>query len=118
MTMRGFSAFAALICVFSPALAYAGPCADDLYRASVDIGKRLDEIAAKGKGGAESTFATAHHQPTPSSVAGAEEKLGDISEAQVHAVREFMVEARKADDAGNKDACEKALLEARGLLGM
>ncbi len=56
MTMRGFSAFAALICVFSPALAYAGPCADDLYRASVDIGKRLDEIAAKGKGGAEFDF--------------------------------------------------------------
>lgn len=118
MTMRAALAFAALIFGLCPVLSYAGPCADDLYKASVDIGKRLDDIAAQGKAGAESTFATAHHQPTPATVAGAEEKLGDISEAQVKAVHEFMVQAKQADDAGDKASCEKALSAARTLLGM
>jgi hypothetical protein len=110
--------FAALVCALCPALAHAGPCAEDLYKADVDVGKRLEEIAASGKTGTESTFATAHHQPTPATVAGAEEKVGDISEAQVTAVRKYMAEAKQADDAGEKDACEKALSEARNLLGM
>ncbi len=116
--MRALLAFAALACALCPVSSYAGPCADDLYKADLAIGKRLDEIAANGKPAAESTFATAHHQPTPATVAGAEETVGDISEAQVTAVRKFMVEAKQADAAGDKDACEKALSEARGLLGM
>ena len=104
----------ALLC----ASAHAGPCADDLYKAEVDIGKRLNELAARGRSGTESTFATLHRQPTPATIVGAEEKLGDVSEAQVKAVREYLAEAKKADDAGNKDACEQALLQARDLLGM
>lgn len=98
--------------------AVAGPCAADLYKADQEIGKRLDAIAAEGKAGAESTFATTHHQPTPSSIASAEEKVGDISEDNVKAVRAFMVEAHKADDAGDKAACENALAQARKILGM
>ena len=116
MTMRALLAYAALACAVCPAL--AGPCAEDLYKADLDIGKRLDEIAANGKSGAESTFATEHHQPTPATVAGAEERLGDISEAQVTAVRKYMAYARQADGSGDKDACEKALSEARNILGM
>jgi hypothetical protein len=100
------------------ASAWAGPCGDDLYKADIEVGRRLDAIAAKGRTGVESSFATTHHQPTPATVAGAEQKLGDISEAQVKTVREFMAEAHKADDAGDKAACEKALSEARKLLGM
>jgi len=100
------------------ASAEAGPCAEDLYRADVDIGKRLDALAARGKAGTESTFATLHRQPTPATVAGAEEQVGDVSAAQVDAVRKFMAEAKKADDAGDKAGCENALSEARKLLGM
>ena len=118
MSMRAAIAFAATVCALCPAPGRAGPCADDLYRAEVDIGKRLDAIAASGKTGAESTFATAHHQPTPATIAGAEEKVGDVSEAQVQAVREYMAEAKKADDAGDKSGCEQALSQARNLLGM
>ncbi len=98
--------------------AHAGPCAEDLYNAGVEIGKRLDAIAARGRAGAESTFATSHHQPTPATIAGAEEKLGDISESQVRAVREYLSKAKAADDAGDKPACENALSEARTILGM
>ena len=79
---------------------------------------RLDAIAAKGRPGTESTFATMHRQPTPATVAGADENLGDVSEQDVRAVREYMTEARKADDANDRPACEKALTEARKILKM
>ena len=95
-----------------------GPCTEDIYKADVAINARLDAAAAKGKSGTESTFATMNRQPTPATVAAAEAKLGDVSEAQVKAVREFMQAARRADEAGDKPACEKALSDARAILGM
>lgn len=114
----GFAAalFAAVFAL-SAGGATAGPCADDITKADVEIGKRLDQLAAQGRAGSETTFATTHHQPTPATVAGAEEKVGDISEAQVNAVRKWMAEARKDDAAGDAASCEKALAQARSLLG-
>lgn len=117
MTLRAL-AFAALAFALCPAPSRAGPCAEDIAKAEVDIGKRLDQLAAQGKAGAESTFATTHHQPTPATIAGAEEKVGDISEADADAVRHWMAEARKDDEAGDREDCEKALSQARNLLGM
>ncbi len=111
-----FWAFAALL--FPVPAAVAGPCTYDIYQADEKIGKALDAAATKGKRGKESTFATTHRQPTPATLAGAEQQLGDISEAQVKAVRDFMQEARKADGANDRPACEKALAEARKVLGM
>ncbi|RBP12214.1 hypothetical protein DFR50_11443 [Roseiarcus fermentans] len=117
MTLRAL-ALAAIACALCPAPSRAGPCADDIYKADVAIAKRLEQLAAQGKPGAESSFATTHHQPTPATIAGAEEKVGDISEAQATAVRKWMTEARKDDAAGDRESCEKALAQARGLLGM
>jgi hypothetical protein len=116
--MRAALAFAAFTGAFWPALAYAGPCAEDLYKADIEIGRRLDDIAAKGRAGAESNFATMHRQPTPGTIAGAEEQIGDISDTQVQAVRNYLADAKKADDAGDKPACEQALSQARQILGM
>ena len=99
MTTRAALAFAALIGAFCPALAYAGPCAEDLYKAETAIDSRLDAIAARGR-------------------AGAEGQLGDLSDTEVQAVRKFMADAKRADDAGDKPACEQALSQARQLLGM
>ena len=112
------SAFGAIAAMLVSVPAMAGPCLNDIYQADEEIGKVLDAAAAKGKVGAESNFATMHRQPTPATVAGAEQQLGDISEAQVKAVRAFMQEARKADAANDKPACEKALADARQMLGM
>lgn len=98
--------------------AQAGPCANDIFQADTAINKRLDAIAANGKPAAESDFATMHRQPTPATIAGAEEKVGDIPETGVQDIRKFMAEARQADDAGDKAACEKALSEAKTILGL
>ena len=92
-----------------PLYAAAGPCTDDLNQAAKAINERLDAIAARGKPAAQSTFATTHHQPTPSSIAKAEEGVGDIPAADVERVQNFMTEARQADRANDKPACEKAL---------
>ena len=106
---------AALAILSAPA--FAGPCENEIYQADLALGKRLNAAAAGGRTGTESTFATRHRQPTPATVAGAEAKLGELTEADVERIETFMDEARKADAANDKAACEKALAEARKILG-
>jgi hypothetical protein len=89
--------------------AHAGPCTQQIYDADLAVGKALGAAAARGKAGPQSTFATKHRQPTPSSIASAEEKLGDISPADLQTLNEEMDEARKADATGDLAACQKAL---------
>ncbi len=117
MIVRAAAALSLGALAFLAAPAHAGPCADKIYQADIAIGKRLDAAAAAGKAAQESTFATMHRQPTPQTVAGAEEKAGDLSEADVKALSEFMDEARKADAGGDKPACEKALADVQRVLG-
>lgn len=78
----------------------------------------VDAIAAKGHVGVELTFATAHHQPTPATIAGAEAQVGDVSPSQAQEVHEFMLKARAADDQGDTPSCEAALAAAKKILGM
>ncbi len=118
MRIRLFVGLGGLALTLSTGAAQAGACADDIYQADIAINKRLGEIAAHGKSAAESTFATSHHQPTPATIAGAEEKVGDIPASGVEDIHKFMVEARQADDAGDKAGCEKALAEARTIVGL
>ena len=50
-----------------------------------------------------------HRQPTPGSVASAEQQAGDLTADQVRAITEAMDEARHADDEGDHAGCEKAM---------
>ena len=63
-----------------------------------------------------STFATTHRQPTPGTVASAEERAGDLPPADFEAVTKDMDEARADDDAGDRAGCEKALNEVDRML--
>jgi len=96
----------------------AGPCADQIYQSDVAIGKRLDAAAARGKPAAESNFATMHRQPTPGTVAQAEEQAGDLSAADVQTLEQDMQAARTADAANDHAGCEKALADVRRILGV
>ena len=116
MAIRHVSAFAVVALALYSGAAYAGPCAGQIYDEEIAINKRLDAAAARGKTAPQSGFATMHRQPTPLSVAGAEEKAGDLSEAEVKAITAFMDEARKADAAGDVAACQKALADAERML--
>jgi len=82
---------------------------------------RLDAaLAAKvatGPSAAEGASATMHRQPTPGSIAAAEEKLGNLSSEKVGAVQQAMARARAADSAGDKAACEQALADVQRVIG-
>ena len=118
MRLRSASVLALAPLVLLPAAAHAGPCAPEIYDTDIALNKKLDALAARGKSGTETQGALIHRQPTPLSVAGAEEKLGDISEADLKTIRAYMDEARKADDGGDLPACRKALADARQMLGL
>ncbi len=101
----------------SSAPVHAGPCTPQIAAMQGKIDARLDSAAMAGKSGPESTAATDHRQPTPKSIAEAEVKLGDISGQTAQTLEGAMARARKADLAGDKAACEKALSEAQDAMG-
>jgi hypothetical protein len=78
---------------------------------------RLAAKAATGPSAAEGASATMHRQPTPGSIAAAEEKLGNLSSEKVGAILQAMARARAADSAGDKDACEQALADVQRVIG-
>jgi hypothetical protein len=99
----------ALLLTAQPGL--AGPCTADIDQVQAQVDSRIGAVAGAGPTGTESTAARLHHQPTPGSIAAAEQKLGEgkADEAALAALSR----ARTADAAGDKDACDRALAEAR-----
>jgi hypothetical protein len=117
MTTRAALAFSAVVFAFCPIAAHAGPCEQQLHETEIARGERLNALAAQGNAAPESTFATMHRQPTPNTVAQAEERAGEVSGANLTAVEKFLQEAHKADAANDLPACEKALAEVRKIIG-
>ena len=116
MSMRSSVMFGAVVFAASTMAAHAGPCATDIDRVQAQIDARLDAAAAKGPTANQSVAAQMHRQPTPSSIAAAEGRIGDISPAAVEAIRGDMLKAREADGRGDRAACEKSLAEVRHAL--
>ncbi|MGC2080950.1 MAG: hypothetical protein WA728_34055 [Xanthobacteraceae bacterium] len=117
--MNGLQRFAlsSAALVASVAASHAGPCSADIDAMQHRIDAALVANAAAGPAGKEGAAAGMSHQPTPQSMAAAEEKLGDIPAATVAAMRQAMDRARAADNAGDKSACEAAFDEVKRLFG-
>ena len=115
MHVRIALAGALLAALASPC--HAGPCSADIDATQARIDARLEAEAAAGKTATESTAATAHHQPTPNSIAQAEIKLGDVSGKLIHEVAEDMARARRDDAAGDEKSCTEALGKVHKALG-
>jgi|SRR5579871_4278781 len=116
--MRKEHAMIAAFALLLAGPASAGPCTGEIHDLQLALNAKLDALAARGRTAPQSTAATLHRQPTPDSLASAEAKAGDISEGDVAKIREFIAQARKADDANNPAACHKALGDARSALKM
>jgi hypothetical protein len=116
MIVRPVAAAAGAALIFGVGPAHAGPCTDRIYQADLDVAKLLHSAAAQGRTAPESAFATMHRQPTPGSIASAEQQAGALSTEEVQAITEAMDEARHADDAGDGDGCEKALSDVDRML--
>jgi hypothetical protein len=81
------------------------------------IDAKLEAKAAAGPTAKEGVAAGMSVQPTPASIAAAEEKLGDISPRKVKAIKRGMARARAADKVGDLRACNKALGAVQRVLG-
>jgi hypothetical protein len=114
-TLRPLAWIAATL-LASTSLAFAGPCSDEIAQLQQRIDSTLDQIAAAGRTARQGTGLT-HVQPTPRSMAAAEEQLGELAPEKVDAVRQAMIRAHTADDAGDKASCEEALADAKRALG-
>lgn len=90
--------------------AQAGPCTTQIAEVERYL-SRLTPGHASGPTAPQSIGAQLHHQPTPGSVQGAENKAREMAEAALE-------RARKADADGNADACQKALAEAKEVYGL
>jgi hypothetical protein len=116
MNIRGATALGGVVAMLSTALAHAGPCSKQIFDIQLAFDSKLKAAAASGPAAPESSAALLHRQPTPKSVAHAEEKLGDISQENTQVFARALERARKADAAGDQPACERALDEARRAL--
>jgi hypothetical protein len=96
---------------------HAGPCSPEIDSMQTRVDARLEAKAAAGPSAKESSDALAHRQPTPNSIAGAEERLREMSAQTAAALKQALERARAADGAGDKNACEQALAEAQRLIG-
>ncbi len=100
------------------AVADAGPCSDDIARMEVRINMKLGAIAAARPTGAQDATAYGKHlQPTPGTLATAEEKLRELSKKTADTLRQAMDRARTAAASGDSSACAQALADVDRELG-
>ena len=109
--------FSAMAIAATASTTYAGPCSDKVDAMQARIDAKLEAKAAAGPTAKEGVLATMNMQPTPASIAAAEEKLGDISPKKVKAIKLGMARARVADKVGDLRACRKALAAVQRVLG-
>jgi hypothetical protein len=94
---------------------HAGPCTIQIEAVQAQVDARAAAIAGAGPVAPESTAALLHRQPTPGSIARAEESLGEG--ASITKALSALERAREADRGGNEGGCEQALAEARRSIG-
>ncbi len=107
-----------LICAASIALvldltasAHAASCAVQIDQVQAKLDAALAQHAKAAPYAVESKSATLNHQPTPGTIARAEDKIGTWSGGDKAVAA--LGRAREAQTAGKTSACFKALREAK-----
>lgn len=114
MSVYGKLILSAAALLFSSLPSFAGPCTKAIDATQSRLDARIEADARLGRTAPESTGALLHHQPTPGSIAQAEQKLGEGR--HLEAAQNLMAEARKADQANNAAGCHEALDKVNALL--
>ncbi|MBZ6078081.1 hypothetical protein [Microvirga puerhi] len=116
MRSPGLTRLAALLAAtLVPVSAHAGTCAADIDQVQAQADAQIDATAGRGRMGSESTAATDHREPTPESIARAEQRLDGAAAGRTALAA--LAQARQADAAGDAAACARALDAARSALG-
>jgi hypothetical protein len=92
--------------------ANAGPCAQDIDRAWIQVGPKIQARIGAGRSAQQAAIALLHRQPTPKSIAIAQVKLGEVWKPMEMAVA-ALGRAREAEHAHDAPACEQAVFEAQ-----
>jgi hypothetical protein len=90
----------------------AGPCTREIDREWVEVGAKCQARIGAGRSYIQGDVGLLHHQPTPSSVAAAEGKVGDMWVPLETAVI-ALARAREADHANDAGTCKEALIAAQ-----
>ena len=106
----------AAVVAFSTHPSLANSCSQDIDRAWVQINAKIQARVAAGRSAPQGRMALLHHQPTPSSIAAAEETLVDIWLPIEMAVA-ALARARQANGINDRIACERALGEVQSVIG-
>ena len=86
--------FGAMAVATSASATHAGPCSDQIDAMQARIDAKFEAKAAAGPNAKQGVAAGMSVQPTPASIAAAEEKLGEISPKKVKAIKRAMARAR------------------------
>ena len=103
--------------ITSTMASHAGPCSQEIDSIQARADARLAANAAAGPSVPESPGAKLHRQPTPGSIAAAQDQLGEVSAGASQMIRAAMARARLADEAGDLAACRHALAEVEAAIG-
>jgi hypothetical protein len=117
MNIRRSVVFGAAALLASATAVHAAACTGEIDRMQARLDAKVEALARAGRSAPEGSGALLHHQPTPSSIADAESRLGELSAATLEAIGAAMTRAREADQSGDRSACERALAEAQRLIG-
>ena len=110
MRIRRYLGRCAAALVASMSASYAGPCLDEIGTMQARIDAKLEAIAAAGPPAtADAMEGPNSPQPTPRSIAGVLERMGEIRPETVRAIQQGMARARAADTNSDKAACDQAL---------
>jgi hypothetical protein len=95
--------------------AQAAPCAAEIDTLQAAVDARISEAAGSGRTAPESMAATTHREPTPDSIAKAEQGVGEGTGSRQALAA--LARARQANAAGDEASCRKSLDEAQAALG-
>ncbi|MDR6636142.1 hypothetical protein J2X72_004956 [Phyllobacterium sp. 1468] len=93
------------------AAAHAGPCTEKIEAVQMQVDAVLEATAGAGPTLPESQSAGLHHEPTPESIARAEDQAGEGANGE--RALAALARARAADRAGDAKLCDIALLDVR-----
>ncbi len=106
----------AVVVTFSTHPSLASSCSQGIDRAWVQVNTKIQARVAAGRSAPQGTIALLHHQPTPSSIAAAEETLVDIW-LPIETAVAALARAREADGINDRIACERALADVQHVIG-
>jgi hypothetical protein len=116
MNSRKQLILSAIVVTLSTHPSLASSCSQGIDRSWVQVNTKIQARVAAGRSAPQGTIALLHHQPTPSSIAAAEETLVDIW-LPIETAVAALARARQADGINDRIACERALADVQRVIG-